>query len=176
MKKMLRNAISILMVFMLIACTTVATMAEEIVNEVTEEVVHAPTPAPTSTEVESTPAPTPEVTVEPTVEPTEEAVVPTEAPTAEPTEKAKEDVPEAPIAFTGTVEIEMKNTGELYYGDTVTLRAVIRDANTGYILRWEVNDGTGWTEIEAADKLEYEFIVLEENAHFEYRVVLITEA
>ena len=74
------------------------------------------------------------------------------------------------------MEIKLVNTGDIYFGDTVTLRAVVRDANTAYQIRWECNDGSGWVEIRDEDELEYDFIVTEENAKLAYRVVLITEA
>ena len=135
------------------------------VEEPTAEPTQAPTPDVT---VEPTQAPTPDVTVEPTAEPT---AAPTAGPTAEPTE-----APAKPVAFTGTVEIKLVNTGDIYFGDTVTLRAVVRDANTAYEIRWECNDGSGWVEIRDEDELEYDFVVTEENAKLEYRVVLITEA
>ena len=74
------------------------------------------------------------------------------------------------------MEIKLVNEGDIYFGDTVTLRAVVRDANTAYEIRWECNDGDGWVEIPDEDELEYEFVVTEENAALAYRVVLITEA
>ena len=101
------------------------------------------------------------VTVTGTPEP---AVEPTAEPTAEP--------------FTGTVEIKLVNTGDIYFGDTVTLRAIVRGANTDYEIRWEANDGAGWVEVRDDDRKDDEltFVVDEDNAKYDYRVVLITEA
>ena len=168
---------------------------QEAVVESTPEVKQVETPAPTpevtvaptvvataeptaEVTVQPTAEPTVEATVEPTAEPTAEATVePTAEPTAEVTVQPTVEATETPaVPFTGTVEVELVNTGDLYYGDTITLRAVVRNANTAYAIRWESNDGNGWVEIKGEDKDEYKFIVTEENADLEYRVVLITEA
>lgn len=156
-----------------VAPTVVATA------EPTAEVTVQPTAEPTvEATVEPTAEPTAEATVEPTAEPTAEATVePTAEPTTEVTVQPTVEATETPaVPFTGTVEVELVNTGDLYYGDTITLRAVVRNANTAYAIRWESNDGNGWVEIKGEDKDEYKFIVTEENADLEYRVVLITEA
>lgn len=128
----------------------------------------APATEAPATEETVTPAPeaTPETSEQPTTEPTAE---PTEEPTVAPTE-------EAPVPFTGTVEIKLENKGEIFYGDTVELRAVIRNANTAYKIRWEVKKTSEWEIIPGEDEETYEFTVTEENAAWEYRVVLITEA
>jgi len=128
----------------------------------------APATEAPATEETVTPAPeaTPETSEQPTTEPTAE---PTEEPTVAPTE-------EAPVPFTGTVEIKLENKGEIFYGDTVELRAVIRNANTAYKIRWEVKKTGEWEIIPGEDEETYEFTVTEENAAWEYRVVLITEA
>ena len=142
-------------------------------DEPASDVTASPSVEPTS-DVTASPSaePTSEPTSEPTADPTEEPTAePTSEPSAEPTE-----APAKPTAFTGTVEIKLVNTGDIYFGDTVTLRAVVRDANTAYEIRWECNDGNGWVEIEDEDELEYDFVVTEENAKLAYRVVLITEA
>lgn len=147
----------------------------------TQAPVEEPTAGPTdepASNVTASPSvePTSDVTASPSAEPTSEPTAdPTEEPTAEPTSEPSAEPTERP-AFTGTVEIKLVNTGDIYFGDTVTLRAVVRDANTAYEIRWECNDGNGWVEIEDEDELEYDFVVTEENAKLEYRVVLITEA
>ena len=139
----------------------------------TQAPVEEPTAGPTDEPASNvTASPSAEPTSEPTSEPTAD---PTEEPTAEPTSEPSAEPTERP-AFTGTVEIKLVNTGDIYFGDTVTLRAVVRDANTAYEIRWECNDGNGWEEIEDEDEMEYDFVVTEENAKLEYRVVLITEA
>lgn len=138
-------------------------------DEPASNVTASPSVEPTS---DVTASPSAEPTSEPTSEPTAD---PTEEPTAEPTSEPSAEPTERP-AFTGTVEIKLVNTGDIYFGDTVTLRAVVRDANTAYEIRWECNDGNGWVEIEDEDELEYDFVVTEENAKLAYRVVLITEA
>lgn len=116
---------------------------------------------------EATAEPTEEATVEPTVEPTEEATVePTAEATAEPT----------PFAFTGKVSVKLKNEGDIYFGDTVTLRAVVSDANADYEIRWEVNKtgrDSDWKVISGETSKTYSFTVTEENAEYAYRAVLV---
>ena len=144
----------------------------------TEEATAAPTEAPTGEPTETpTEEPTGTVTEEPTQEPTEEPTeAPTEEPTEEPTEAPTEEPEPTPVPFEGSVEIKLENEGDIYFGDTVILRAVIRDANTDYEIRWEYLSGSEWKVISGEDDETYEFVVTEENAELEYRVVLITEA
>lgn len=80
--------------------------------------------------------------------------------------------------FTGTVQVQRKGEGTLYYGDEVTLTADVRDANALYQLRWEVNrqDEEGWKPIEGESEVDYDFVLTRDNANYEYRVVLVTEA
>lgn len=145
-----------------------APAAEEKKEEVTEAPA-AETPAPAAeapaTEVPATEAPTTEA-------PATEAPA-TEEPTAEPAPEATE---EAPVAFTGSVEVKLENEGEIFFGDTVVLRAEVRDANTAYEIRWEVKKDRDWEVIGGEDESIYKFVVTEENAAYEYRAVLITEA
>lgn len=93
---------------------------------------------------------------------------PTEAPKADPTQK--------PVAFTGEVEVKLESDGDIYFGDTVTLQAVVKNANAPYEIRWEFNkDGSedGWKTIQNETKATYSFKVTEENAGYMYRVVLV---
>ena len=66
----------------------------------------------------------------------------------------------------------MLNQGDIFTGDEVTLKAVIENATAAYVISWEVNDGNGWKVIDGEEKDEYKFVATEENAGFEYRVVL----
>lgn len=149
--------------------------------EVTEEPTETEQPEETE---EPTETEQPEVTEEPTEteqpEVTEEPVE-TEQPeaTEEPIETVQpEATEEAPVAFAGSVEIELENEGDIYYGDTVVLRAKMTGANTSYTIHWEVWDEIEeeWIVIEGENEETYEFVVTEENAACEYRVVLTTEA
>lgn len=79
-----------------------------------------------------------------------------------------------PETFTGSVEVELVNKGSLYYGDEIILRAKVENANMAYTLRWEVLDGSEWKPIPNETGAEYHFIVNEENAGLQYRVVVIT--
>ena len=79
------------------------------------------------------------------------------------------------MPFAATVRIELVNTGDIYYGDEIILRAVIADATAAYTIRWEYNDGQGWEEIQGETEAEYRFIVTQENAAYNYRVVLLAQ-
>lgn len=151
-----------------------------------ESAVSAESETPAATETPADPAPTADAALDPTAsaEPTpdssadptvEPSVDPTADPSADPT---AEPTPEAPVAFTGSVEIKLENQGAIYFGDTVTLRAIVHNANTAYSLRWEVyNEIEGeWQAISGETGERYQFVVTEENADDAYRVVVITEA
>lgn len=121
---------------------------------------------------------TPEATEAP-----EAAEVPavTEAPEAvEPPE-----VTEAPEAtevtpFAARVAVKLATEAdELFYGDSVTLKADVKDANRAYTVRWEVFRGEMdeetseeiWQSVGSGDT--YTFTVTEENASYVYRAVLV---
>ena len=76
------------------------------------------------------------------------------------------------------MKIELVNTGDIFYGDEVTLEAVIENATMAYTIRWEYDDGgeDGWQEIANEHGTRYKFIVTEENIGFDYRVVLLPQA
>ena len=78
------------------------------------------------------------------------------------------------IEFNGSADIEIKNKGDLHYGDEIILKAKVRDANLSYRLVWEANDSDdrGWYAIGRGE--EYSYTLTEENADREYRVVLFT--
>ena len=142
--------------------------------EPTVELTTEPTAEPTA---ESTVEPTAESTVEPTAEPaTEPATESTEEPAAEEPASEEPAAEPTPVAFAGTVTVRLENTGDIYFGDVITLRAEIKDANLPYTIRWEANDGNGWKAIPDENGEKYEFEVDEENATWEYRVVLSTIA
>ena len=73
------------------------------------------------------------------------------------------------IEFTGTVDIELKNS-EICYDRDVTLVARVSGANMDYRLVWEVNDGSGWFAVASGD--EYTFLLTPDIVNREYRVVL----
>ena len=80
-----------------------------------------------------------------------------------------------PVPFTAEVEIELETKGDVFYGDEITLKAVVKNATAPYAIRWEMNDGSGWKEIKGETEDEYEFVITEENAGHDYRVVLTAE-
>ena len=96
--------------------------------------------------------------------------VPSETVTTEPTTEAT--TAPTPVPFAADVKIRLLNQGDIFTGDEVTLKAVIENATAAYVISWEVNDGNGWKVIDGEEKDEYKFVATEENAGFEYRVVL----
>ena len=44
------------------------------------------------------------------------------------------------------MEIELETKGDVFYGDEITLKAVVKNATAPYAIRWEMNDGSGWKD------------------------------
>lgn len=161
-------------------------LAAAIADDATEE----PTPAAPQTEIQNESKPVEPKKEEPKKEETkQEAPANTEPEQTEEAEEqnsgadvetleAKEGEKEIPVVvpetFTGSVKVELVNKGDLYFGDEIILRAKVEHANMPYELRWEVLEGKEWKPIPNEDKAEYRFIVDEENAKLQYRVVVIT--
>lgn len=136
-------------------------------------VTEAPVTEVPATEVPVTEAPVTEVPV--TEVPVTEAPV-TEAPATEvPVTASPEPTPEAtaePVPAELSVSVRMRNSGELYFGDTVELQAVVTGGEgVAYSLQWQYDDGSGWKDIAGACGAIYSFTVDEENAGYAYRVV-----
>ena len=99
----------------------------------------------------------------------------TEAP-AETEDPAATEAPaetEAPRDPSFDVEVKLLTGGDIYYGDKVKLQAVLTgetDANFTY--QWQYNDGSGWKNVKNETRAIYEFEVTEENAVYDYRVVV----
>ena len=130
-----------------------------------EVVVPAATEAPAETEA---PAAT-EAPAETEAPAATEAPAEMEAPAA--TEAPAET--EAPRDPSFDVEVKLLTGGDIYYGDKVKLQAVLTgetDANFTY--QWQYNDGSGWKNVKNATRAIYEFEVTEENAVYDYRVVV----
>lgn len=75
------------------------------------------------------------------------------------------------LAENESISIRMENTGDIYYGDTVTLKADVQNAESGYSIIWEVLTEDGWVKVGSGAK--YSFVVTESNAANQYRAVLI---
>ena len=73
------------------------------------------------------------------------------------------------IEFTGTVDIELKDS-EICYDRDVTLVARVSGADMEYRLVWEANDGNGWFAVASGE--EYTFLLTSDIVNREYRVVL----
>ena len=69
------------------------------------------------------------------------------------------------------ISVSLKNNGDLYYGDTITLCAHISEEPEEYNIYWEASkDGSSWFSISSGSS--YSFVVNEENALYYYRAVL----
>ena len=95
-----------------------------------------------------------------------------EVPAEETTEVPAEETTEEEFVFTGSVAVRMLNTGDIYIGDMVILRADVSNANAEYTISWEVcEDGIHWETVKSGTE-DYSFVVTEENAGYAYRAVL----
>ena len=146
---------------------------EEIVAEepAAEEEIIAEEPAeeaiseePVTEEVSEEEVTEEEITEEPAIE--EEA---TEEEATEEEVTTEEQIIEVPE---GSIRIRLLNQGQLYYGDSVTLVAVIENVDCEYNIVWQVLDGSEWKDV--AHGAQYTFTLTEANANLQYRVVLTT--
>ena len=82
---------------------------------------------------------------------------------------------EEPVVFTGHAYITIDNKGMLYYGDEVTLRANVENANMDYTIIWEATDDNGehWERLESGESIS--FILTQWNANRQYRIILNTK-
>ena len=75
-----------------------------------------------------------------------------------------------------SAELEIMIAGEadeLFYGDAVTLEAVVFGANMEYVVRWEAAGEDGeWFAVAEGSNV-YEFVLTEETAAMQYRAVLV---
>ena len=78
------------------------------------------------------------------------------------------------VEFNGSADIELKNEGDLHYGDEIVLQAKVKDTDLSYRLVWEANDSDdrGWYTIGRGE--EFSYTLTRENVEREYRVVLFT--
>ncbi len=91
------------------------------------------------------------------------------------------EVPEEVVEpFSAQVSVKLMNgAAEIFYGDSVTLVADVKNANQAYTVRWEVFQGDVdaetneqvWTTVGSGDT--YTFTVTEDNAEYAYRAVLV---
>ena len=92
----------------------------------------------------------------------------------EPTKVAKPAPTKEP--FKAKVKIELENKGQIYFGDKVTIKVDVKEANADYTVRWEyynkeadVKHGENpWVLLHKGEKLELR--VNEENAVLTYRI------
>lgn len=74
--------------------------------------------------------------------------------------------------FKGTAKVRLVNKGKLFYGDKITLKAVVK-VNTDFTLQWQVKDKGEWKDIEGANDKTYSFVVTPENQKTQYRVMVL---
>lgn len=152
----MKKVLCVLFAVMMFVSFGTLSIAEEEIKEVAAEVVEAVEAAPVVEEA----APVAEELIE--EEPEEDPMAVIELP---------EDMP---VAFTGKISVSMQFDGEeLYYGDTVTLRANVKDANLPYSIRWESGVNDQWNTIGSGSS--YSFTVNEQNAVLAYRAVLVVD-
>ena len=195
MKKMLKKMGLVALMMALTGNVVFAAIAEEAAPAPAPAAVEAPAPA---EEKPSEPAAEKPAAEKPAAEkPAEEKPAEEKAPEEKPAEekateekateeKAAEEKPaeekvveEKPVekkaAFTGTVTVKLVNDGQLYYGDTVTLKAVVKDANADYSIRWQIKKpgSDEWKTVSGETSKTYSFTVNENNAEYAYRAVLV---
>ena len=189
MKKMLKKMGLVALMMALTGNVVFAAIAEEAAPAPAPAAVEAPAPA---EEKPSEPAPAPveekpaeeKATEEKATEEkaTEEKPAEEKAAEEKPTEEkateekvAEEKPVEEKVAFTGTVTVKLVNDGQLYYGDTVTLKAVVKGANADYTIRWQLKKpgSDEWKTISGETSKTYSFTVNEDNAEYAYRAVLV---
>ena len=80
---------------------------------------------------------------------------------------------EAPRDPNFEVEVKMLNDGDVYFGDTVKLQAVLTgETSANFTYQWQYDDGNGWKNISNETNAIYSFTVTEENSVYDYRVVV----
>lgn len=140
------------------------------------EPVQTPAPKPAAPDPTKAPAPTeaPKAEAPKAEDPAENASAEQQKPAGEPTGVPTSAPTQEP--FKAKVKIELKNKGQIYFGDKVTIQVKVKEANAAYTVRWEyynkdadVEHGEDpWVQIYKGEK--YEFKVNEENAVLTYRI------
>ena len=86
-----------------------------------------------------------------------------------------EEPEDTAVPFTGTIAVKLEcDSEELYYGDTVTLKAVVKEANKPYSIRWEAKADESWSTVGHGSS--YAITLTEATANTAYRAVLVAEA
>ena len=166
MKNMEKKVVALVLALVMVCSMIVTAMAEEVATVTDLLPVYETTVA--SDPVDAT-------VIEVTDDVTPEAPAAgdeSEVPAEETTEVPAEETTEEEFVFTGSVAVRMLNTGDIYIGDTVILRADVSNANAEYTISWEVcEDGIHWETVKSGTE-DYSFVVTEENAGYAYRAVL----
>ena len=74
----------------------------------------------------------------------------------------------------GSAKVKLVNKGKLYYGDEITLKAVVKVNAKDYSIQWQMREkkSDDWTDIKGATKKNYKFTVTPENQDWQYRVMV----
>ncbi len=77
------------------------------------------------------------------------------------------------LAENESISIKLLNQGDIYYGDQVTLMAIVNNAESGYQISWEKynSEDKCWVKVGSGER--YSFTVTESNAASQFRAVLI---
>lgn len=70
-----------------------------------------------------------------------------------------------------SISISRQGSGDVYYGDEVTLRANVRNAAGDYSVVWERYTPEGWVTVGSG--LTYTFTVTETTAASDFRAMLV---
>lgn len=70
-----------------------------------------------------------------------------------------------------SIYITRRGSGDVYYGDEVTLQAYVKNVEGDYSIVWEKYTADGWVKVGSGDY--YTFTVTEATAALEYRAMLI---
>ena len=76
--------------------------------------------------------------------------------------------------FKGSAKVKLVNKGKLFYGDEITLKAVVKVNAKDYSIQWQMREkkSDDWTDIKGATKKTYKFTVTPENQDWQYRVMV----
>lgn len=70
-----------------------------------------------------------------------------------------------------SVSVARQGSGDVYYGDEVTLRAVVKNVTGDYTVVWECYTANGWVKVGTG--MTYTFTVTEDTADADFRALLI---
>ena len=170
MKKAMEKVLALVIALVLV-CAMSAAMAEEVPAETApvEEIVEVKEEEiveETETVEEVAEVETEEIAEETVIEEVSEEELPEDAQLM--------SVIEDKLNAGRSVSVYVSCSGELSYGDTVELYAVLKGyEGTSYEMQWQVStDNSSWSDISGENGSEYELTLTEDNANNYYRVAV----